>query len=425
MAAAGKFGGGDPPCVMCEKRVYKMEEMTLENKVMHKTCFRCLTCDRQLSLGNFAAVAGKLYCKVHYFELFSQSGGKYAAFGADDQFKHKSSTSFAGGITGGGVNVPTVGSHASSSSAAAPPAPAPAARSKSAPVEDSASSDRPLSGTFIDRPLAGEAGESSSSPKRTSIKERLAAYTNVAAAKSSSGSEDDAGLGSTVSSAASDRPLAGLGASSASASAPRSPSGKAAASTASAPAAATATGAGKPATRNAGTTAHAETREASTSFGVATGEGAGAGYDVGSLQAENAALKAKVTELTAQVARLKSELAVQTAKALESDEWVAKLATDKEGSAAKEAVKLSAKLHEHSSPKAGERKSPKGDRKKSPKSGSELSPKAAKAEQQDVQEQEQQSGGESGLSEGSPRKEKRQSKMEMFLTGVSSVEEDA
>jgi hypothetical protein len=403
MASAGKFGGGDPLCVVCEKRVYKMEEMTLENKPMHKTCFRCLTCDRQLSLGNFAAVAGKLYCKVHYFELFAQSGGKYAVFGADDGFKHKSSTSFAGGITGGGVNVPTVGS--SQPSAAAPAAAPAAPPRKSGSGEDSSSSDRPLSGSFSDRPLAGEAGESSSSPKRLSVKERLAAYTNVAAAKSSSGSDEDAGLGAAVSAAASDRPLA----------------------------AAAAVASAKPATRNAGTIAHAETREASTSFSVAAesgGPGDGASSDVASLQAENAALKAKVTELTAQVARLKSELAVQTAKALESDEWVAKLATDKEGSTAKEAVKLSAKLHEHSSPKTGERKSPKSERKKSPKSDSsrEVSASADRAERhrhEQEQEQEQQSGGESGLSEGSPRKDKRKSKMEMFLNSVSSADEDA
>jgi hypothetical protein len=186
-----------------------------------------------------------------------------------------------------------------------------------------------------------------------------------------------------------------------------------------------------PATRNAGTIAHAETREASTSFSVAAesgGPGDGASSDVASLQVENAALKAKVTELTAQVTRLKSELAVQTAKALESDEWVAKLATDKEGSAAKEAVKLSAKLHEHSSPKAGERKSPKsGERKKSPKSDNsrEVRVSVDKAERHHEQEQEQQSGGESGLSEGSPRKEHRQSKMAMFLNSVSSTDEDA
>jgi hypothetical protein len=59
-------------CGVCEKTVYKMEEILVDNKSFHKrSCFRCNKCKRQLTLGNFAAVNQQLYCKTHCKFLFT------------------------------------------------------------------------------------------------------------------------------------------------------------------------------------------------------------------------------------------------------------------------------------------------------------------------------------------------------------------
>jgi hypothetical protein len=73
----GATGTGQTLCTVCALPVYKMEELVVDKAIMHKRCFQCTHCHRQLTLGNFAAVNKTLYCKVHYFELFSTNGGKY------------------------------------------------------------------------------------------------------------------------------------------------------------------------------------------------------------------------------------------------------------------------------------------------------------------------------------------------------------
>ena len=71
-------------CGVCEKTVYKLESITITGKMMHKTCFRCTHCNRQLSISNFADVNKKLYCKTHYEEIFKSAGGRYEAFKTPD-----------------------------------------------------------------------------------------------------------------------------------------------------------------------------------------------------------------------------------------------------------------------------------------------------------------------------------------------------
>lgn len=89
---------GPPKCKLCDTSVYPIEQMVVDKKTFHKTCFKCEHCKRLLTLSNFASVSDKFYCKVHFKELFSAAGGKYTAFG-EDKFKHKAGNN--DDITGG------------------------------------------------------------------------------------------------------------------------------------------------------------------------------------------------------------------------------------------------------------------------------------------------------------------------------------
>jgi hypothetical protein len=94
----------NPLCDCCQKTVFPTEKVMIEGKAIHKSCFRCSCgCEGQLSLGALAIVGGKLYSKPHYQKIFAESGGKYAAFGADDKFQHQASSSFAAGMLTGGA----------------------------------------------------------------------------------------------------------------------------------------------------------------------------------------------------------------------------------------------------------------------------------------------------------------------------------
>ena len=51
-------------CVVCSKAVYETEKLVADERVFHKTCFKCEHCKKTLSLGNFASLNEKTYCKV-------------------------------------------------------------------------------------------------------------------------------------------------------------------------------------------------------------------------------------------------------------------------------------------------------------------------------------------------------------------------
>src|SRR3990167_4337553 len=70
-------------CVICEKTVYTMDKMVADGKVFHKTCMKCAHCDKVLSLGNFAALSGKYYCKPHFKQLFQSKGNYSDGFGEE------------------------------------------------------------------------------------------------------------------------------------------------------------------------------------------------------------------------------------------------------------------------------------------------------------------------------------------------------
>jgi hypothetical protein len=89
-AVAAAKAGGDV-CTVCTQRVYKMEEVRVESTsgslVFHNWCFRCTECGGKLSLGRYAAVDGKMFCKPHFKQLFSLKGNYNEGFGTT-QRKH-------------------------------------------------------------------------------------------------------------------------------------------------------------------------------------------------------------------------------------------------------------------------------------------------------------------------------------------------
>ena len=39
-----------------------------------QACFRCLECNKPLSVGSYAALSGRVYCKPHFKQLFKLKG---------------------------------------------------------------------------------------------------------------------------------------------------------------------------------------------------------------------------------------------------------------------------------------------------------------------------------------------------------------
>ena len=59
-----------PKCEVCTKSVYEQEKLVADGRTYHKTCFRCLHCKKVLSLGNYASLNEKTYCKVSYSTVY-------------------------------------------------------------------------------------------------------------------------------------------------------------------------------------------------------------------------------------------------------------------------------------------------------------------------------------------------------------------
>uniref|UniRef100_A0AAX7VV06 LIM zinc-binding domain-containing protein n=1 Tax=Astatotilapia calliptera TaxID=8154 RepID=A0AAX7VV06_ASTCA len=68
-------------CRACRKRVYPMESLIADKQNFHKSCFRCEHCKGKLSLGNYASLHGRMYCKPHYKQLFKSKGNYDEGFG--------------------------------------------------------------------------------------------------------------------------------------------------------------------------------------------------------------------------------------------------------------------------------------------------------------------------------------------------------
>jgi hypothetical protein len=54
--------------------------ITIENVAYHKTCLKCEHCHTILTLGKFAAINGKFYCKPHFKQLFALKGNYTEGF---------------------------------------------------------------------------------------------------------------------------------------------------------------------------------------------------------------------------------------------------------------------------------------------------------------------------------------------------------
>ncbi|KAJ8003461.1 hypothetical protein DPEC_G00148560, partial [Dallia pectoralis] len=68
-------------CTVCRKRVYPMESLIADRQNFHKSCFRCEHCNGKLSLGNYASLHGRMYCKPHFKQLFKSKGNYDDGFG--------------------------------------------------------------------------------------------------------------------------------------------------------------------------------------------------------------------------------------------------------------------------------------------------------------------------------------------------------
>jgi hypothetical protein len=87
--AASKFGGGTPKCYICEKSVFKVEELKALDRVYHKSCFRCSGkakngCEKVLSLTDYVDRKGddgtkEPYCRSCYNKLYAPKGMNSAA----------------------------------------------------------------------------------------------------------------------------------------------------------------------------------------------------------------------------------------------------------------------------------------------------------------------------------------------------------
>lgn len=70
-------------CAVCNRVVYAMEKLEADKVVYHKTCFKCSVCNKTLSTGTYAALQGKIYCKVHFKQLFKMKGNYDEGFGRE------------------------------------------------------------------------------------------------------------------------------------------------------------------------------------------------------------------------------------------------------------------------------------------------------------------------------------------------------
>ncbi|KAJ4813922.1 GATA type zinc finger transcription factor family protein [Rhynchospora pubera] len=77
---ASGYGGTTDKCKACDKTVYVMDQLTIENQFYHKACFRCHHCKSTLKLSNYSSLDGVLYCKPHYDQLFMLTGSLDKSF---------------------------------------------------------------------------------------------------------------------------------------------------------------------------------------------------------------------------------------------------------------------------------------------------------------------------------------------------------
>ncbi len=77
-------------CPICSKAVYATEKLIVsdafDTKTLHKTCFRCKTCDTKLDMRTYVSIGdGSYYCKPHKPQILRAKGAgdMYAAYGSE------------------------------------------------------------------------------------------------------------------------------------------------------------------------------------------------------------------------------------------------------------------------------------------------------------------------------------------------------
>jgi len=79
-------------CSTCSKRVYAMERLEVDKRILHKSCFRCSKCNCVLRMDTYTFNAGKLFCIPHFKQMFKTKGNYDEGFGVESRTKHWSST---------------------------------------------------------------------------------------------------------------------------------------------------------------------------------------------------------------------------------------------------------------------------------------------------------------------------------------------
>ncbi|XP_046974070.1 uncharacterized protein LOC124540495 [Vanessa cardui] len=65
-----KADNENPTCAKCARPVYAMERVKAEKRAWHKECFRCVQCNKQLTVETYQSDHTTLYCKPHFKHLF-------------------------------------------------------------------------------------------------------------------------------------------------------------------------------------------------------------------------------------------------------------------------------------------------------------------------------------------------------------------
>ncbi|CAI0464551.1 unnamed protein product [Linum tenue] len=68
------FGGTREKCFGCTKTVYPTEKVSVNGTPYHKSCFKCIHGGCVISLSNYIAHDGRLYCKHHHNQLIKEKG---------------------------------------------------------------------------------------------------------------------------------------------------------------------------------------------------------------------------------------------------------------------------------------------------------------------------------------------------------------
>jgi hypothetical protein len=86
--AMAQFNTAENKCLRCSNLVYALERIgPIKGNIYHKTCFKCLICDRQLDLKTYYTNQIDLNDRQIYCQSHAPKSGK-GVFGADNIYIH-------------------------------------------------------------------------------------------------------------------------------------------------------------------------------------------------------------------------------------------------------------------------------------------------------------------------------------------------